>query len=194
MKQRNSILQILKTITLIPLIIVLAIIAAIYAIVQKGKYDCKQGEKIIKRRIEILLSKNPMLIQNLNKISISIFDMFKKSDNESVKYITRLSLTNKSINLDLDDNSKSENIKLKVYAFEIDGEKLLKDCTGFSNIDDFIESLGYDKEYYDIDEIDGEEVDKIKSKIKYIIDIIELINFCIKEQYKSVFKLDYTFE
>lgn len=194
MRERKSILQILKSITLIPLLIVLAIIVAICAIVKKGEIDIKAGGKIIKRRIEILLRKNPALISNINKINQSIYSSLEKAYDGTEKYIEKIYVTNDDIELDLNDDVNSDNIKLNIYSFKINGKKILKDCTGYNNIDEFMESLGYKN--YNIDDFEKEErrnesIVKISNTIKEIIEAVKLVDSCMKEQYKGSIKLYY---
>lgn len=194
MRQKTDILRIFKTILNIPVMLILAIIGAIFIMVKKGEKDCKEGAKISKKRIEILLKKNPMLISNIKKITIGIKKSLEKCYPDINKYIsTTFSSTADIYSFDETKNS----IKLKVYIIDIGADLILKDLTGFTDIEDFKKSVIKDYESGDGLLMDYEDDnEKVKQLIENTFKVrdninesIKLVNECLKAQYKGAIKI-----
>lgn len=194
MRQKLEITKIIKTIFMIPLMIILAVIGAIFIMVKKGEKDCKEGEKISKKRIEILLKKNPMLISNLKKLVSPIRKSLVKAYPDIDKFISKeMSIDGNNIEIN-SMNSKTNNIKFSVYLFEISGNLILKELTGYSDLTEFKKSI--DSENYRASIMDFEDNNNAKKLLNYIYDFIDntenavkLVNECLKEQYVGILKI-----
>lgn len=184
MKQRSIISSFLKTLTLIPLIMILAIISHILTVIKQAK----EYDKIKKRRIEILIKKNPMFLNNINKIVKSLDDALNKAYPDISKYIKKRTIYNEDIKLDFEDDYVSDFIKIEIIIFDILNKDILKSVTGYSDINKYKESIGkFDKSLSDIN--DYKEIEEIKNIINEIKNAIKLVNECAKEQYKGCISL-----
>ena len=149
MKQRSIISSFLKTLTLIPLIMILAIISHILTVIKQAK----EYDKIKKRRIEILIKKNPMFLNNINKIVKSLDDTLNKAYPDISKYIKKRTIYNEDIKLDFEDDYVSDFIKIEIIIFDILNKDILKSVTGYSDINKYKESIGkFDKSLSDIND------------------------------------------
>lgn len=194
MRQKTDIFVIFKTILNIPVMVVLAIIGAIFVMVKKGEKDCKGGAKISKKRIEILLKKNPMLISNIKKFTIGIKKSLEKCYPDINKYISN-TFSSASDIYSFDETK--DGIKLNIYIIDISTDLILKDLTGFTNIEEFKKSVieGYESgdgllmDYEDDNEKVKQLVDNTFKVRDNINESIKFVNECLKDQYKGIIKI-----
>ena len=179
-----SIVKFLAKSILIPIIVILALFGLCYKMAIVSDKHNEETAQDRKNKMIQLLRKNPALAQNINKLIGPIFDSLCKIYPKGKRYFSKKNITSKDIRI-IENKKDSKDIVIEVDIIKFNSSVILKDATGYTDYDEYCESIGHDPQG---DEPECKELNIIADEID---SCIASINSFLKGTYKGIIRLNY---